>query len=213
MKTRFITLAILLETLPGCAQTWFKVAVEGDKVTTTAPVTYRFGTANCATATGCWTASTSTSVPLASLLVSYTTLSDPAPTIRKELDLLETASPQAVTVRLGLNLNIATVTVPADPALIPPSQPPTPPPPPTPPALVPPTEGMVYPVTLSDIQPIANSLAAVLLQRIPVSPNLVIGGVLSGFSFNLTIGGTRLACLYGGSYAGTATLDCVVTPQ
>lgn len=72
------------------------------------------------------------------------------------------------------------------------------------------TEGTVFPVVISKLQPIAGSLAQVLLQRLPVSANVVIGGVLSGFSFDLTFNGTTASCAYyNADPSGNVNLSCV----
>jgi hypothetical protein len=101
-------------TLPACAQTWFKVAVENPATTVTLPsgAAYRFGaTASTSGACGAlgWLSGFSTGVPLPAYYTSFAC--DPAPNVVKELDVLQTASPQ--TVKLTTNGQTSTVTVPA----------------------------------------------------------------------------------------------------
>jgi hypothetical protein len=114
MKT-LIKLAVFAALcLPALAQnaTWFRVAGEYDTVTSTTPVTYRYGTASgltyakvdCSLAPQCWIQRAAT---LKSFVVSYTTIGDSAPGLGKEFDILETATVQTVTV------NGTTKTVPA----------------------------------------------------------------------------------------------------
>ena len=125
---------------------------------------------------------------------------DPDPNTPKEFDVQETMAVQTVTIT-DTRTNPATVTTVTVPALPPPAPPPS--------ATATFTAGTVYPVVLSSIQPVPDSLAAVLLQRIPLSPNLVIQGVLSGFSFKLAINGVTLTCLTGAATPdGTVTLSC-----
>lgn len=92
------TILFLLLCPPLMAQTWFKVANEGDTVTSTAAITYRYGSGTL------WTAPKTSSGTIA---VSNATFGDPAPGVVKELDVLETSSAQTVTV------NGSAVTVPA----------------------------------------------------------------------------------------------------
>jgi hypothetical protein len=72
------------------------------------------------------------------------------------------------------------------------------------------TPGTVYPVSISNLQPVSGSLAQVLLQRLPVSANIVLGGVLSGFSFNVNFNGSTVTCLFGNADpSGAVNLSCV----
>lgn len=71
------------------------------------------------------------------------------------------------------------------------------------------TPGTVYPVVFSNIAPTQGSLAQAVLQKIPVNANLVLQGVLSGFSFNLSVNGVTLTCLTGSTGTGTLTLNCL----
>lgn len=121
-KTRCLLLISLLAlALPAFSQTWFKVASEPDTVTTAAGVSWRYGTATGTTSAGvvcpCWSKTFTTAIAAQSISDASNgfLLPDPAPGVAKELDILETAVPQTVTV------NGAAKVV---PALIPPTYPP-----------------------------------------------------------------------------------------
>lgn len=200
-------------TAPVPKQTWFKVATEGASITTSDSITYRFGTASgiadnnvdCAK-TSCWSAPTVQSSQWTNFLVYFKSFpfADPAPDVVKELDVLETATAQTVTVTPVGGLPIVLI-VPADPALAPSTPIPV-----LPSTTASFTPGSVYDVTVSKLQPRPGSLAQVLLQRLPVSANVVIGGVLSGFSFDITVNGITLECLYGNAdAAGNVMLSCI----
>ena len=90
-------LAILLFAATAHAQTYYKVANENDTIVTPTAISVRYGSGSSwvmATETGTFTASNAT-------------FGDPIPGTAKELDVLETATPQTMTV------NGTSVTVPA----------------------------------------------------------------------------------------------------
>ncbi len=77
--------------------------------------------------------------------------------------------------------------------------------------LVPPTPGTVYSVVLSNVQPVTGSPAVPVLSLFAVQPYVLVGGVLSNFTWNMTINGTLLNCDFGAmSTTGTTTMSCVV---
>jgi hypothetical protein len=134
MKT---VLILALLTASASAQTWQKVATEGQSVTfSNLPITVRFGAAQnaptsggalCVTAGGCWTAPlviaggpTVTAVANLSLFAATKPVTpDPIVYTVKELDVLETAVAQTVTVAGKV------VTVPATGVVAPPPPPTT----------------------------------------------------------------------------------------
>lgn len=103
MKKFHPAILLLLSISASAQQVWMKVATEGSAVTTTATVRYgapqnapaTAGYKPCATVGGCW-AQLSVSGPFA--VGNDFFKSDPISGTVKELDILETASPQTVTV-------------------------------------------------------------------------------------------------------------------
>jgi hypothetical protein len=77
--------------------------------------------------------------------------------------------------------------------------------------LIPPTPGTVYPLVISNVQPVSNSPAVPVLSLFAVKPAVLVGGVLSNFTWNITINGTLLNCDFGqlGS-DGSTTMSCIV---
>lgn len=124
MPVRRILSALLLLTalsFPAHAQTWFSIATLSDQqnplVTSTGPVTYRYGIdtgltnsgVDCSVAPNCWLP------PVTATLTNFPTLwstfpSDPAPGISKQFEIAETCAQQTGTI------GGAAYTVPALPA-------------------------------------------------------------------------------------------------
>jgi hypothetical protein len=120
---------------------------------------------------------------------------DPDPNVLKEIDAQE--GPVAYDVKYTDTNGIAQIT--HVPALASTSQ------------IVPPTPGTVYPLVVSNIQPLTGSPAVPVLNLFQVQPSVLVGGVLSNFSWNLTINGTTLNCVYGAmDTSGNTTMSCIV---
>lgn len=121
MKKYFIFVFLLISIYTK-AQTpvWFKVALEGDKISNTIPMNIRFGVGSC------WAASIN-NITFTNFNTSFGSfnnvfkITDPCPTLAKEIDVQEASTMQSVIV------NGATVIVPALPVI--------PPPPPLPPSI------------------------------------------------------------------------------
>jgi len=79
-------------------------------------------------------------------------------------------------------------------------------------SLVPPTPGTVYPIVLSNVQPLTGSPAVPVLSLFGLQPFTLVGGVLSNFNWTMTINGTSLTCTFGALSAanGTASVNCIV---
>ena len=193
---------------PALAQTWFKVANEGDTISTTTNITYRFGAASGITvandgvaskdcsAVSCWSATTTTTTPFNGLVTTYANFpfADPAYGLVKEVDVLETAYAQTVTV----NGNAVTV-----PGL-------TPPKPYTPTF----TPGTVYTITFTNVAAITTSPAAGLLSTFNIPPYQFVAGVLQNFTMTTTVGGVPFVCTFGAITApGVISMNCIPAPQ
>ena len=103
-------------------QTWFRVASEGNTVIFLTPVTYRYGTNNCAKAGGCWSAPVATTISPLGIVVNYKNFPpDPAPGIVKGLEVLETAATQGVSVTAygGVPTQVVIPAAPAAPVIPP----------------------------------------------------------------------------------------------
>ncbi len=98
--------ASLLLTVSGYAQTWYKVANEGQAITVTTAMTVRYGvpastpdaTNTCTTVGGCWDAPVTMAAGQSIFIDTANFTADPAPYSVKEVDVLETDSPQTVQV-------------------------------------------------------------------------------------------------------------------
>jgi hypothetical protein len=179
-----------------------KIGNEGITITSIpATAIIQFGTSS---APGVWTAPASIPANELPLLVSCATSTscaelsskgDPDPNVLKEIDAQEgtTAYDVHYTDASG---NAQVVHVPALPST---SQ------------IVPPTPGGVYPLVVSNIQPLSGSPAVPVLSLFQVQPSTLVGGVLSNFSWNVTINGVTLNCVYGSmDTSGNTTMSCVV---
>ena len=121
---------------------------------------------------------------------------DPDPNVLKEID----AQQGSVAYNVGYTDATGAAHVMTIPAL-----------PPTTAQLVPATPGTVYPVVLSNVQPVSGSPAVPVLSLFAVQPYVLVGGVLSNFTWNMTINGMLLNCDFGAmSTTGTTTMSCVV---
>jgi hypothetical protein len=79
-------------------------------------------------------------------------------------------------------------------------------------SLVPPTPGTVYPIVLSNIQPLTGSPAVPVLALFGVQPFTMVAGVLSNFNWSMTINGTALNCTFGAlsTTSASASVNCIV---
>jgi hypothetical protein len=181
-----------------------KIGNEGITITSIpANAVVQFGTSS---APGVWAAPVSLPASAFPLTVSFSSPTasmmllspqgDPDPNVLKEIDAQE--GPTAYDVKYVDTNGVAQVT--HVPAL------------PSPPAsLVPATPGTVYPLVVSNIQPLSGSPAVPVLNLFQVQPSVLVGGVLSNFSWNVTINGTTLNCIYGSmDTSGNTTMSCVV---
>lgn len=101
IRKLILILALIAPTIH--AQTFFKVAKEGDKFAATTPLTYRYGIATGKTTTGvtcpCWSPSVTTKGAITTTVSNGVIVpTDPAPGLTKELDILQTSLIQSVTV-------------------------------------------------------------------------------------------------------------------
>jgi hypothetical protein len=122
MKKLLIVIALVLCAPVVSAQQWVWVANESDVVTTTAPVTYRYGTStgityagvDCSIAPGCYTAAHTGQ--LSAVVVTYTLLGDPAPGVSKGFWVQQTTAVQVLTVN-GNPVTVTAFVPPAAPAI------------------------------------------------------------------------------------------------
>lgn len=124
MKTARLAGAALVLIATSCsAQTWIKVASEGDTVAFTTVATLRYGApqnatpvppnAPCSTVGGCWVGPITTTPPQIISVSNANFGSDPIPGTLKELDIQQTGQPQTV------NVNGVDKTIPAAPLTCP----------------------------------------------------------------------------------------------
>jgi hypothetical protein len=182
-----------------------KIGNEGITITSIPPTAkVQFGTSS---APGIWAAPVSLPANALPELASYSlgvtpaTLllapqGDPDPNVLKELDAQE--GPVAYTGGYTDATGAAQVLhVPAMPG--------------APSPLIPPTPGTVYPLVISNVQPVSGSPAVPVLSLFAVKPYVLVGGVLSNFTWNITINGTLLNCDFGQLGAdGSTTMSCIV---
>jgi hypothetical protein len=78
--------------------------------------------------------------------------------------------------------------------------------------LIPPTPGTVFPLVMSNVQPLTGSPAINVLALFGLKPSVLVGGVLSNFNWNMTINGTLLNCTFGTltPASDTMSLSCIV---
>lgn len=178
------------------ASVWFTVSPESATVAVTLPAgtTYRFGDY----ADNAWslpiTVAVVTTFNPVYLPAGVFPFSDPDPSVAKELDVLETVAPQAVTVT-NLAASPVTAVALAIPALVPPVSIPTPP-------------GQTYAVTLA----ISQTATAATPDWIGFYDLPQSGANLGyeGSVVNLTMGGVTLVCTYSSQVSGIFSLVCSV---
>jgi hypothetical protein len=206
---------------PAFAQAWFsaspKQIVDGNTVTFTTNATVRYGqnASTClATFQGCVSGQPSLAawlptVPITATAAAPVTItvgtvwagSDPVPGVGKQLEILEAAAAQTVTV-VDDNGVTSTVKVPAWPP---------------PPTVYSPTyrAGTFYPVTFSNVSVIPGNPAETVLKTFNIPPYMFVAGVLQNFNMTLNVGVVPWTCTYGGlgvSTAGVGSISMNCTP-
>lgn len=156
--------------------TWYTVAIEGDVVSSPAPMTYRFGADVCAAAGGCWSTPATTS---ASVSVDYQVLGDIAPGYGKVLQVQQAAAAQTITEVIPGDTTY-TWQIPALPP---------PPPPPPPPSSIATPVGQVLPfsltsVSVSQLPPLTYDATTGL-----ISWQAFLAAVLPYIQYSIVIGG------------------------
>jgi hypothetical protein len=201
MKSIFV---LLLTGSSALAQTWFKVASESPTLSLTIPAgtTYRMGNA----ADNKWSVNQIAPGPV-TINVFYPSMGgsfpDPDPGQPKELDILETAGAQTVTLAdtSVSPTKVTSIIVPGLAAS----------------AAYPPvtfTPGSVYPMAFTNIVVIPNSPAAALLDLVPIPGWEFYAALLQNFTSTFSLGGVTFNCTYGGVLTTTSTvnLNCVPAP-
>ena len=211
---RKLSVLIVLSAAPLCAQTttaptWFTVTQESATTSVMLPAgtTYRFGTAKCAAQNGAaaWTqvtVSQPTTITSVSMGAIYSTginpfpFPDPCEGTVKELDVLETASLQNLTVT-------NTAATPAVIAMVVPSIVPT--------TVVNATPGSNHTLTFTNFTVAPGSTQNALMFAFVNQPANNANSTWEGTQMNLTIDGVTLTCSYGQTYtSGVFTLSCTV---
>jgi hypothetical protein len=182
-----------------------KIGNEGITITSIPPTAMvQFGTSSAA---GIWAAPVSLPANALPALASYSlgatpaTLllspqGDPDPNVLKEID----AQQGPVAYSVGFTDATGAAHVMQIPAM---AGAPSP--------LIPPTPGTVYPLVISNVQPVSGSPAVPVLSLFAVKPYVLVGGVLSNFTWNITINGTMLNCDFGQlGTDGSTTMSCIV---
>ena len=212
MNLRFLFLAtpFLLPTLllhgqavgvaPVQAPAWMMITAESQTISLVLPAgtTYRFGDVT----NNKWSAPVTVSVPTTFSPVYFPDgvfpFSDPDPGTAKELDVLETAGPQAIAVT---NAGVAPVTTASlvVPGLV------------AVPTSVPVTPGTAYTVTFSNFAIAPGTAPDAQMVAFVNAPPTLANQAWQGTQMNLTIDGVTLVCSSGtGSSVGAVTLSCTV---
>jgi hypothetical protein len=78
--------------------------------------------------------------------------------------------------------------------------------------LIPPSPGTVFPLVMSNVQPLTGSPAINVLALFGLKSSVLVGGVLSNFNWNMTINGTLLNCTFGtlNTTNDTMSMSCIV---
>lgn len=208
LSLRKLSIVALLSAAPLFAQTtsstWFTVTQESltTSVTLPAGATYRFGTANCPAANNAasWTQVTVTQAttisPVSMSGGDPFPFSDPCFGTVKELDVLETASTQTISVT-------NTAATPATVAMVVPSLTPT--------TVVNATPGSNHTLTFTNFSVAPGSSQNALMFAFVNQPANNANNIWEGTQMNLSIDGVNLTCTYGQTYtSGVFTLSCTV---
>ncbi|HEY5055161.1 MAG TPA: hypothetical protein VII58_03325 [Acidobacteriaceae bacterium] len=209
-----LSVLAVLSAAPLLAQTtttptWFTITQESGTTSVALPAgtTYRFGTANCAAQNGAaaWTqvtVSQPTTISPVSMGAVYSTginpfpFADPCGGSVKELDVLETATLQTISVT-------NTVATPSLVAMVVPSLVPT--------TVVDATPGSNHTLTFTNFTVAPGSTQNALMFAFVNQPANNADNIWEGTQMNLTIDGVTLTCSYGQTYtSGVFTLSCTV---
>ena len=202
---RKLSLFAFLISAPLFAQTtttpsWFTITQENVNVSVTLPAgtTYQMGNA----ASNCWaqvTVSAATTISPVSMSNQYAAqfpFADPCPGIVKELDVLETATAQTISVTNS-------TATPATVAMVVPST--------TPATVVSATPGSSHTLTFTGFSVAAGSTQNALMFAFVNQPANDANRTWEGTQMNLSIDGVNLVCSYGQTYTdGVFTLSCTV---
>jgi hypothetical protein len=179
---------------------WATITPENANIAVTLPAgtTYRLGDYTNNRWSDSITVSSPTNISPVSMAGSNPfPFSDPDQGVVKELDVLETATPQTVSVT-NLALSPAATVAQIVPPLVPPTA-------------VPVTPGTTYTLTFSNF---ATSPAAgqnALMLALVNAPSTNANRTWEGTQMNLTIDGVTLVCTYGQTYTdGVFSLSCTV---
>ena len=183
------------------APVWVTITAESSTVAVVLPAgtTYRFGDV----ANNRWSTPITVTVPTMFSPVYVPAgvfpFADPDPNVPKELDVLETAVPQAIAVT---NLAVAPATTLTQ--MVPPL---------APPASVPVLPGTTYTLTFSNFTIAPGTPANALMLAFVNTPPDKAQRTWEGTHMNLTIDGVTLVCTYGQNYTDQVyTLNCTVPP-
>lgn len=179
---------------------WATIASENSSISVTLPAgtTYRFGdyTNNRWSETITVSAATTIS-PMSMGGPNPFPFSDPDQGTVKELDVLETANPQSVTIT-NFGASPATTVAQIVPPLVPP-------------AVVPVAPGTTYTLTFSNFATSATAGQSALMLAFVNAPSNLANQSWQGTQMNLTIDGVTLVCTYGQTYStGVFSLSCTV---
>jgi hypothetical protein len=202
---KWIWISFFALTTTALAQIWVKVASESPTLSLTLPTgtTYRMGNS----ADNRWSLNQAVSTQLM-MPVYYPIMSvafqDPDPGRLKEVDILETAAMQTVTLS-DTSISPMKVTVINIPPLTPVA-----------PASYPPiifTAGTVYPLAFTNISVIPNSPAAALFDLVPIPGWEFYAALLQNFTSTFSIGGVIFNCTYvSATTNGKVNVNCVAAP-
>jgi hypothetical protein len=206
----FLTTPFLLPTLllqgqamaiaPVQAPAWMMISPESSTVSVVLPAgtTYRFGD----TQNGLWSAPVTVTEPTTFSPVFFPAgvfpFGDPDPGTVKELDVLQTAGPQAIAVTNAGVAPAATVSL-VVPGLV------------AVPTSVPVTPGTAYTVTFSNFTIAQGAAPGAQMVAFVNAPTTLANQAWEGTQLNLTIDGVTLVCTSGaGSSSQAVTLSCTV---
>jgi hypothetical protein len=189
---------LALAQTPAPTPVWSTIVSEGYfAVTLPAGTTYRLGDS----VNNLWSAPITVTVPTTFSPVSYPAgqfpFPDPDPGTVKEIDVLETAAAQNITV---VHTDTGVVVSQVVPPLVPP-------------AAVPLQPGTAYTLTFSNFSTPASAGQNALMFAFVNAPANLANITWEGTQMNLTFDGVTLVCTYGQTYTtGVFSLSCTVPP-
>jgi hypothetical protein len=180
---------------------WATISAESTTTSVTLPAgtTYRFGDYVNNRWSAPVTVYTATTINPISMGMSNTfPFGDPDPGTVKELDVLETAASQSISVT---NLTTSTTVSQIVPSLA------------APPTSVPVTPGTQYTLTFSNFAIAPGTPQNALMLALVNSPPNTANQTWEGTQMNLTIDGVTLVCTYGQTYTNAVfSMTCTVPP-